>query len=600
MCSLGSNHRWDLSCLSHSRSSQSYIPSEIGWLLRQIRPLLRLHIASIVCITATSCLQLLNPLTLKWMIDRIIPQGRAGLLVVAVAMIFAGHIGRMALTNLGDYLMLTAAQKMGLSLRMTVLRQIDSLSADYFDKTPVGTVMYPLKEPVDEISNFGSDVLPMTLRIVLTTGFTVTAMILLNPSLTLGILPLLPIFLAIRHYYRMKLASQADTMQSNRRAWNDVLQEHISSLISIQLLAQERKQERAIFRLLARTSRSEQHLNRTSIWFSLCSSLTVVFAMCAVIGYGGAEVLVGKMSVGSLVAFYGFVTQLFDPISGTAELYARAQKAFAGIRQVQFACSLPATVTNAPRAVCLSRDRLPQIEFCEVEFGYGREKNLISIPSLRILPGEHIAISGENGAGKSTFAKLIARLYEPSRGSIRIAGVDVREIELRDLRRFACYVPPAPALFDGTIASNLRFVRPAVSNREVDTALAMVGLSAIIEVLPEGLHQRVGPGGSQLSGGQRQRLALARAILLQPRILILDEATSCLDVSSEALVIKSLRQKFERSTLIVISHRPAILSTFPRVLVLSEGRIVREMNGSPVSPANESLTSSCVFGSGAV
>src|SRR5262249_14397896 len=143
--SLTSKRRWDLPCLSHSRTSPSYIPSEICWLLRQIRPLLQLHVASLVCITGAGLLQLLNPLTLKWMIDRIIPQGRAGLLVAAVGMIFAGQIGRVALTNLSDYLMLTAAQKMGFALRMAVLRQIDSLSADYFDKTPVGTVMYLLK-----------------------------------------------------------------------------------------------------------------------------------------------------------------------------------------------------------------------------------------------------------------------------------------------------------------------------------------------------------------------------------------------------------------------------------------------------------------------
>ena len=548
-----------------------------------------------MCITATGSLQLLNPLTLKWIIDRIIPEGRAGLLVVAVAIIFVGHISRIALTNLGDYLMLAAAQRMGLALRMTLLRKIDSLSADYFDRTPVGTVMYPLKEPVDEISNFGSEVLPMTLRIVLTTAFTVTAMIFLNPLLTLGILPLLPVFLGIRHYYRMKLAIQADAMQNNRRAWNNVLQEHVSSLVSIQLLAQERKQERTIFRLLARTLRSEQHLNRTSIWFSMCSSLTVVLAMCVVIGYGGAEVLFGKMSVGTLVAFYGFITHLFDPLSGTAELYARAQKTFASIRQVQFACSLRPTVTNVEHAVYLSRDQLPQVTLCEVEFGYAREKNLIAIPSLRLSPGEHVAIAGENGAGKSTLAKLIARLYEPSRGSIRIAGIDVRQIELRNLRRFVCYLPPVPAFFDGTIASNLRFVNPGVSNREMEMALAMVGLSAMIDELPNRLHQCIGPGGCQLSGGQRQRLALARAILLQPRILILDEATSCLDASSEDLILKSLRQKFNTSTLIAISHRPTILSVFPRILVLSEGRIIREINTSSATAPNESSPRSQAF-----
>jgi ATP-binding cassette subfamily B protein len=235
-------------------------------------------------------------------------------------------------------------------------------------------------------------------------------------------------------------------------------------------------------------------------------------------------------------------------------------------------------VTNAAAAVCLSQEHPSQIDFDEVGFGYRRQKNMLHIRSLRILAGEQVAIAGENGAGKSTLAKLIARLYDTDSGSIRIGNVDIRNYQLKDLHRYICYLPQAPVLFDGTMSFNLRFVRPAAPHDEVQEAIRSVGLSQFVTALPDGLRQRVGPGGCQLSGGQRQRLAIARAILLQPRILILDEATSCLDPSSERAILENIRSLLGASTLIVISHRPSTFSTFDRLLVLSRGEIVEDGN----------------------
>jgi len=201
-------------------------------------------------------------------------------------------------------------------------------------------VMYPLKEPIEEISYFGSDLLPTTLRMLLTTAFTLAAMSGLSPALTLTVVPPIRVFLVTRQYFRKKLATEADTAQNDCLSWSNFLEEHLSSVISIQLLGQEKRQERRAFRLLARPLRSHQRLYRTATWFTAWCSLAIVLAMPAVIGYGGKSVLAGTLSIGSLVAFYGFVTQLFDPLSGASDLYARAQKTFASIRQVQGAFAL--------------------------------------------------------------------------------------------------------------------------------------------------------------------------------------------------------------------------------------------------------------------
>jgi ABC-type multidrug transport system fused ATPase/permease subunit len=417
-----------LSSGTHERRSPR-LPPELLWLIKQIRPLLHWHLASFLCLTAGSLLALLSPLLLKWLIDCIIPERRTGLLLLVVTLIFLGHQGRVALTSLGSYLMLSASQKMGLILRVRLLEHLDTLSADYYEDTPVGVAMYPLKEPIEEISYFGSDLLPAILRMLLTTAFTLAAMSALSPVLTLTVLPLIPTFLVTRQYFRRKLATDADAAQADRLAWDNFLEEHLSSVISIQLLGQEKRQERRAFRLLARWLRSQQRLYRTAAWFTFWSSLAIVLAMSAVIGYGAMSVLAGILSVGSLVAFYGFVTQLFDPLSGASELYARAQKTFASIRQVQGAFALRSSVRSATGALMLSGQGTAEIEFAAVEFGYPRNKDLLHVPSLRIVPGEQIAIAGENGAGKSTLVRLIARLYDPVSGEVRFGGEDVRNID---------------------------------------------------------------------------------------------------------------------------------------------------------------------------
>ena len=577
---------------THLRGSHRLrLPDEFVWLIKQIRPLLHWHLASFLSITAGSLLALLSPLLLKWLIDSIIPQKKIGLLLVAVALIFIGHEGRVALTSLGSFLMLSASQKMALTLRLSLLKHLDTLSADYYEDTPVGAAMYPLNEPIEEIAYFGSDLLPAILRMLFTTAFTLAAMCTLSPGLTLTVVPLVPIFLVTRQYFRRELAKAADTAQNDRLAWTSFLEEHLSSVISIQLLGQEKRQERRAFRLFARSVRSQLRLFQTATWFTVWSSLAIVLAMSAVIGYGARSVFTGTLSVGSLVAFYGFVTQLFDPLSGASELYARAQKTFAGIRQLQAALSLHPSVTNAAGAVILPEQHPADIEFAAVEFAYPRNKDLLHIPSLRISGGEHVAIAGENGAGKSTLVRLIARLHDPVSGMVRLGGKDIRTIHLKSLRESICYLPRDPVLFDGSIMSNLRFVRPAASEQELEEAMQMVGLSALVASLPGGLRQRIGPDGCQLSGGERQRLALARAYLQRPQVLILDEATSCLDPSAEMNILQHLRSSLNLSTLIVISHRLSTFSHFGRVLLLSHGRIASDGDCASVLAMNSSRLS---------
>jgi ABC-type multidrug transport system fused ATPase/permease subunit len=574
--------------MSESRIA-SWVPNELRWLSRRIRPLRDLHLSSFLCITAGSLLGLLTPLVLKWLIDRIIPDRQIGLLLLAMVLIFLGSQGKTALTSLGSYLMLIAALRMSLSLRMELLRHLDSLSADYYDKMPIGAVVYPLREPIEEVAYFGSDLVPAILRTVLTTGFTLATMLALSPRLTLLVLPFIPVFLFTRQHFRNKLAMDSDLAQHDRIYWSNFLEEHLATAIPIQLLGQQKRQERRGFRFMARSVRSQEKLFRTGVWFTLYTALAVVLAMSAVIGYGGWRVLAGTLSLGSLVAFYSFVTQLFDPLSGAAELYSKAQKTFASVRVIQSALALQPAIADAPSVSFVAPCKAAEIEFAGVEFGYERQKRMLRIPSLRIAAAEKLAIAGENGAGKSTLAKLIARLYDVDCGTVRIGGEDVRNIRLDSLRRHVCYVPREPALFDGTLAFNLRFVKPTVSDMEIKEAAESAGLCDLIRNLPHGFDQKIGPAGCQLSGGERQRLAIARALLQRPQILILDEATSCLDPYSEKLILRNILSFLNESTIVVVSHRHSTLSFFGRRLVLSSGEIASDQRTDvsfPLEPSS--------------
>jgi ABC-type multidrug transport system fused ATPase/permease subunit len=525
-----------------------------------------------------SLLALLTPLILRWLIDEILPRKETGLLVGAAVLIFLSYQGRTVLASAGNYLTLYAVQKMVLRLRMDVLRQIDRLCADYYENTAPGAVMYSLNEPIEEVAYFGSDLLPAILRLILTTIFTIVTMSVLSPVLTLTILPLVPVFLVVRQRFRKRLSEGSDSLQKDLIAWNAFLEEHISSILSIQLLGRQKYQERMAFRLQAQTTRSYVALFMSGAWLTIWTSLAVVLAMSAVIGYGGWSVLAGSLSLGSLVAFYSFVTQLFDPLSGAAELYARAQKTFASIRRLRTVFALRPSVTESPRCLDFPKEH-SELEFKAVEFGYGRKTTLF-VPSLRIATGEKIAVIGENGAGKSTLARLIPRVYDVSQGAIYVGGQDIRKIGLKSLREAICYLPRDPVLFDGTISSNLLFVRPGASDREVQTALHLADLDNLASSLLRGIHQRIGPDGCQLSGGQRQRLAIARALLQRPQILILDEATSCLDPASEAVILHNVLKHLSASTLIVVSHRASTVAAFSRILVLSAGRIVEDSPGT--------------------
>jgi ATP-binding cassette subfamily B protein len=299
--------------------------------------------------------------------------------------------------------------------------------------------------------------------------------------------------------------------------------------------------------------------------------------LLAVIWYGGHQVLNGDLSLGALAGFLLYVNMLIFPLRLTGQLVAQAQRAVAAAQRIQEILVTEPAIVDKPNALKLPPGN-GEVVFENVSFGYSpeAERNVLHDLNLRINPGEAVAIVGPTGCGKTTVARLLPRFYEVSGGSIRVDGVDVRDLKLAELRCSIGIVFEDTFLFGDSVAANIAFSDPDAPQERIESAAALAGAHEFITELPDGYATVLGERGFSLSGGQRQRIALARAILADPRVLILDDATSSVDPTKEHEIRDALRTVMAGRTTIVIAHRPATIALADRVVLLDEGRIVAE------------------------
>ena len=549
---------------------------EFWWLLSQVRPFFRLHLSSYLCIVLAGIFNLIDPLIIRLLIDDVIPNRHFRLLPLVALGFFLTYMGRLGFDSLAAMLNFRAVQKMAFRARLSLLRHLQRLSAEYHDNRPLGDTLHRLQVDVDQIGTLSAEVIPSALRMITVFGLVMTVMLVLNYRLTLIVLPLIPAFILVRRRFHQRLRHASDSVQEQSGKMIGFLEEHLSAIVQVQLLSCEQREARRFAHIAGATVRAQLTRRATELFFGSLLYLIIVFGMSAVLCYGGYQVILGTLTPGGLVAFYGYTLQLFLPLYGVMDIYAKLQRVGASVRRLMEIAQAEVAVKDRPGAVPLQRNASGTVELKEVCFSYHNDRPVLSAVNLRVGPGERVALAGTSGNGKSTIAKLVARLYDPRAGIIRLEGTDVRDIKLKSLRSSVIFVPQDPVLFDLTLRENLLYGNPHATQEELDTVTKLAQLENLIRRLPNGLDESLGPRGNRLSGGERQRVALARALLQHPKVLILDECTSALDELTEKHLFNGLHHYLKGVTTIVISHRPYPLHWANRVVHLNYGQFADE------------------------
>jgi len=542
------------------------------FLSEHIAPYWLLQSEIAVCVLVQVVLELVDPLILRAMIDRAIGDGDMELLAWLVVLLCGTLVFRVAFRIVSTWLYSYGGLRVLFDFRRRAYERVQSLSPYYLRGEHYGDVLARLTSDVDVLQRAAVYTVVNGAQHLLVIAGIATVLFVLDPALAAIVALLYPGLAVALWFVNRRMRRESEDARESVGQLYSFLEERLGAV----RLIQEYRRERAQVRRFVRVSRPWIRSNlRLSILGALQTSMADVMlaaAPIAVFLFGGPRVLAGSLSIGTLVAFYTLTARLNRPISLLIDINIELQMARAALRRVYHLIDLEPWIRELPGATAPERVA-GRIELEQVDFAWNGTPILQAVTTV-IAPGERIAIVGPSGSGKSTLAALAARFLDPTRGSVRLDGLELRGWKLAELRRAVGVVPQEAQLFHDSLAENLRLAAPHASDAELVLALEAMQLGPFLAALPEGLATEVGEAGLRLSGGERQRLALARALLADPRILILDEATSALDTRTERVVLDALRERLRGRTLVMIAHRLTTVHDCDRILVVRAGRLV--------------------------
>jgi ABC-type multidrug transport system fused ATPase/permease subunit len=469
---------------------------------------------------------------------------------------------------------------------MSLFSHLQNLSLDFYGKWESGRIVSRLTNDVDTIYELVASGSVSVVTDCLTLVGIVVVMVRMNAHLAMLTFLLIPVLFALMTAFRQYGRQSYRRVRAAVASVTGALAENINGVRVVKAFSREDR-NLSDFNVLSQEVRVSNL--RSIIIFSIfwpLIELVGVVGSALVLGIGGREVIqalgvstlqpvpaaIAGVTTGTLVAFLGYVNQFFEPIRNLSRLYNTMQAAMAGAERVFDILDTEPLVKEA-RAAGEMPSIGGKIEFRDVTFEYVEGRPVLDNVSFTVKPGETVALVGPTGAGKSTIVQLVARMYDVTEGVVLIDGVDVRDVTLRSLRSQMGTVLQDPFLFSGTVADNIRYARPEATDEEVEAAAKAIGAHEFIEGLPEGYNTPVMERGSRLSAGQRQLISFARALLANPRILILDEATSSIDGYTELRLQQGLRQLLKGRTALVIAHRLSTIVDSDRVMVIEQGKI---------------------------
>jgi len=541
-------------------------------LLSPYRGRVALMFVSLIIATAAA---LAPPPLAKLAIDSgIVPKDLQVLTWVVVAFLVSA-LAYWGATYAQTYLVGWIGQRALQDLRIQLFEHLQGMSVGFYSRKRAGVLISRMSNDVEALDTLVSDGIVTLFGSSLTLIGTAAILFTLDPQLALITYTVFPVLGIASFAFRIVSADAYRATREKVAAITAYLQETLSGIRVVRTFAQEPRHLRAFEDL----NEENRHANMKTVHLNAAYfpgvELLSGIATAGILLYGGIQAVNGEITIGVLVAFLAALNNFFDPIQQLSQLYTTYQSGMAALDKIFELLDEEPDLVDAPDATVLPRLR-GEIELDDVSFSYGGDAYALRDVSLHVPPGQTVALVGTTGAGKSTFAKLVARFYDPTSGRVLVDGHDLRDVTATSLRSQMGIVPQEAFLFSGTIAENIAFGRPDASGEEVRAAAAAVGADDFIAGLEHGYDTPVGERGVQLSAGQRQLVAFARALVADPRILVLDEATSNVDVHTESKIEAGLRRLLAGRTAIVIAHRLSTIERAGQIVVMEHGRIVEQ------------------------
>ncbi|MFH0794092.1 MAG: ABC transporter ATP-binding protein [bacterium] len=541
-------------------------------LLRYIWPHRNLLTVACVLSLVVTALQLVGPYLVKITIDDyLVKKDLDG--VRLMALVYGGTLMGFFFVEYWFMVLIAKVGQAGMkNLRMEIFRHIQTLSLRFFDRNPVGRLMTRVTSDVQVLNElFTSGIIAISQDVVLLLGIFVI-MLFHSWKLTLVICTTFPLLYLASRYFRENIRDTYRQTRTRLARMNSYLQENISGMRTVQVFGREEKQYEKFDKLNAHHLEAQMG---TLFHYALFIPLVEVIAALGigfVVYYGGFSVIKGQMSVGTLSLFILYLNRFFQPIKDLSEKYNILQAAMASSERIFKLLDTKADVADPAQPKVLPAFR-EHVEFRDVSFGYDPENLVLRNVSFFINRGEKVAIVGATGAGKSTVINLVCRFYDVTKGIILLDGVDLRELEQKQLRRRFAVVPQEVYLFSGDILGNLRLGRGDVTEGRVREIARYLNADPFISKLQGGYQAQVRERGATLSVGQKQLLALTRAMVFNPELLILDEATANIDTETELLIQDALAKLMEGRTSVIIAHRLSTIQKADKILVFHHGRL---------------------------